>query len=605
MLVREGEVRKVLSLFCLPGQYALDTETTGLKSYLGDKLFSVILTNEIDSYYFNFQHYDDIDSDLILDRKNLALFEEILSVKLSLWFMHNAKFDMSMLANEGLFVDGQIHCTEAIGRLVNNTHMSYQLDKRAPDCGEKKSKAVDEHIAKNKLYHWEEIPGKKKRTKVPHFIDVPFEIISGYGCTDGDITRKLGLWQIARLEEIEKKQISVGIPSIMELYANERKVTKTCFKMERHGAAIDYDYTTRALAFETNIFKTCEKKFTKISSIPFKDSNKTLAQAFGAVGEKYPTTEKGNPSFRDEVLENFTTPMAQVVRDYRSSYKKANTYYRNFLDYSDTNGLIHANIRQGGTAPGRFSYSNPNLQNLNKKFDPEKEFLVRRSFVPGDPDYCFIMIDYDQMEYRLMLDYAGEMKIIRKILDEGLDVHTSTAELLKIVREFAKTINFLLIYGGGAVILAGKLGISVAEAKRLKQHYFDTLPKISDFISKVMNKAKYRKEIFNWFGRIYYFPDSNFAYKAPNYLIQGGCADIVKIAMNRIDDLLESKKARSKMLIQIHDEILFRFHKNEFEEIEPIKKIMETVYNYKHLPLTCGVDHSWKSWADKVKGLPQ
>lgn len=612
-IVRQETFDEFIETFSLPGLYAVDTETTGLRSYLGDALFSVIVAGPAGSFYLNFKSYPGLSPEWVLDRDtNLPRLKQIFSNPDSTWFAHNAKFDLAMLAKEGLAIQGRIHCTEAQARLLYNRHFDYTLSACAKRIGLEKSNAVDEYISKNKLYTKFKDETTGKEVKQPHFDQVPFNIITEYGMTDGEITLKLGLHQLSDLQSIVGTTPSTK-PPLTAVYNNETKLTKTCFKMEYHGIKIDRDYSRRAFEYEIGRARTAAAKFTAASGVEFVDSAITLAKAFDTAGETYPRTKPtktrphGTPSFTDVVLESFTSPLAQLVREYRDASKKANTYYANFLKYADTGDRIHANMRQGGTDTGRFSYSEPNLQNLSKEEDTAQQFLIRRSFVPTDPDHCFVMIDYDQMEYRLMLDYAGEMGIIRQILDDGLDVHQATALQLNVPRESAKTLNFLLLYGGGVKSLAIKLKTEVDAARVLREQYFRKLPNVQYWSSKVVTQVEKEKNLVNWLGRQYHFPYINDdveyrAYAGPNHLIQGGCADIVRVAMNRCDDLLSG--TRSRLLVQIHDELLFEVHKDDLGIVSALKRVMETAYPHRYLPLTCGVSYSWRSWADKTKGLP-
>jgi DNA polymerase-1 len=216
------------------------------------------------------------------------------------------------------------------------------------------------------------------------------------------------------------------------------------------------------------------------------------------------------------------------------------------------------------------------------------------------------MIDYDQQEFRMFLDYAGEKEIIRRVMD-GEDVHTSSATLLNISRSQDKTINFGLIYGLGIERLAEALGVSPKEATTLKSQYFRNLPGVRRLMRQVVTAAKARGFIKNWFGREYRLTNYDLAYTMINKLIQGGCADVCKIAMNQCDDYFMAHDLRSRLLVQIHDELLFEIHESELHICKDLKKIMEDVYpSFNGLKLTCSIEHSWKSWAhkDKTKGEP-
>lgn len=614
MLVNRQNFQECLSHFRAAGLYGADTETTGLRPWQGDRLFSLILATDTQAFYFNFQVYPghEAGSPCVLDGTHKEAIAEVFANPESTWAFHNAKFDMAMLFHEGINVLGQVHCTETGARVERNDHFSYALSACAKRIGEEKSKAVDECIKKNKLYRKEVVPGECKDDgspvfeNVPEFYRVPLDVIVPYGVKDGLLTLKLARAQIQNIDELGARQPQ-GWPKPTGVLATERRLTHTVFRMEQAGVKIDRAYCTRALTHEQAHMDKAARTFRALAGVDFLDSWKRLSEVFDAAGLEYPRTEptktrpKGTPSFKDDFLETVEHPVAQAVRDYREHAKKANTYYENFLYYADDDDVIHGNIRQAGTASGRMSSSNPNLQNLNKEEDTAPEFLVRRSFVPRD-GYCFVMIDFDQMEYRLMLDYAGEAALIEKILKEGLDVHEATGRMMGVPRGRAKNLNFMLLYGGGVGKLAAMLKITLSQAKALRAKYFDDLPRIGAFIRRVMDTAAQRGYIFNWAGRMCHFSNPEFAYAAPNYLIQGGCADIVKIAMNRVDDFLSNK--RSRLLLQIHDELLFEVHESELALVPELVAMMERVYPHKYLPLTAGASYSWESWADKVKGCP-
>jgi DNA polymerase-1 len=614
VLVSRKNFSDCLKKFFKPGVYGFDCEATGLRPWQGDRLFSLILATDTEAFYFNFQTYPDHPhgSDFVLDGTHKDALATMFADSRSTWCAHNAKYDLGLLAQEGIVIRGTVHCTEMGARIERNDHFGYTLAMCAKRIGEEKSKAVDECIKRLKLYRQEVVAGEYKEDgspvteKVPEFYRVPLDVIVPYGCKDAALTLKLYHHQIRMIEEAGARQPQ-GWPKPAGVLENERRLTKTCFRMEEVGVKIDRAYCVRALAFERAQCDRYAAEFLKLTGTVFKNSWKTLSEVFDAHGLSYPSTEptktrpKGTPSFKDEFLETVDHPVGEVIRNWREHDKKANTYYENFLYYADDEDVIHGNIRQAGTASGRMSFSNPNLQNLNKEEDTSPEFLVRRAFVPR-AGYCFVMIDFDQMEYRLMLDYAGELALIGKILGEGLDVHEATGQMMGVPRGRAKTLNFMLLYGGGVGKLARMLKIALAQAKTLKAKYFSDLPKIGAFIRRVMDTATQRGYIFNWFGRMCHFSNPEFAYAAPNYLIQGGCADIVKIAMNRVDDFLSNK--RSRLLLQIHDELLFEVHESELGIVSELVGLMESVYPHKHLPLTAGASYSWKSWADKIKGLP-
>lgn len=605
MIVRREDFTRIVDHLCLTGERSVDTETTGLRAYHDDRLFSVIIADDEKAYYFNFQEYPELGEDWVLPRDRLTTLAWVFSNPNSLWYMTNAKFDLSMLAKEGIHVSGPVHCTEALGRVERNDEMKYSLDACAKRIGLEKSDAVDGYITKHHLWEWENVLGKKKRNKKKFFNRVPFNVIVPYGEQDAKVTRLLALHQRKVFHEIDNSTAE-GLPKISQVVENEKKFTKTCFAIEQRGIRLDTVYCESAIVYETTRYTEYAAQFQELTGVEFQDSNAVLEDAFKKAGESIPLTEKGNPSFTDEVLVGYNSPLAKSIQGYRDAYKKANTYYRNFLYFKDGQGIVHALIRQGGAKHGRVSVVDPPLQTLADEEEQDVPFKIRRCFIPRE-GCLFVMIDYDQMEYKMLLDYSGQMDLIREVLN-GMDVHEATAkvirEMLKIAftRSPAKTLNFGLLYGMGLEALAAALRTTIENARQLKGSYFRALPFVQAFIRKVTKRAEANGYIFNWAGRRCYFKDLNFCYTAPNHLISGGCADVVKIAMNEIHELL--KNYESKMVMQVHDEILFEMVPEELFLVPKLKEIMEGVYPFKHLRLTCSVEHSYTSWADKVKGVP-
>lgn len=575
----------------------LDTETTGLEAYGKHKLFSIILSNAEDDYYFNFNARLDntgqaIPYENILPVSWLKDFDKLFDNDNYNYFIHNAKFDLHFLAKEGLFLAGKVYCTQTLARLVNNRLSSYSLSNLGKLIGHDKDDAVEAYITKHKLYTDVDV-GKKKPKRLKHFDLVPFDIISEYGLTDARVCYELGQYCLKRLGEINKEHNEGGLPLISNVISIERDLTKALFNSERRGVLIDKDYCEQALAYELDIYNEACAKFEALTGIEYADSRTVLKKAFEEAGLPYGTTPKGNASFKDELLPD--NELGALIRQARSAYKRANTYFKNFLELADEDGAIHCSFLQAGTTTGRMSCINPNLQNVPKRGEDGAKFPVRKAFIPR-PGHFFIMVDFDQMEYRLLLDIADEEEVINKILEEDLDVHTATAESMGTGRTAAKTLNFLLLYGGGAQKLADALGITLNEAKKLKSLYFRSLGRVQALSKALIDVAKSRGYIVNWAGRRLML-DELAPYRMPNHYIQGGCGDVCKMAMVEIDELL--KNYASEMLLQVHDELIIEVKYGEEEVIPKIKHIMQTVYPNNRLPLTAGVDYSKENWFDK------
>lgn len=620
MIVTRSNFKETLKRFLGTGYYGGDTETTGLYWWGLHKLFSIILTDKEDAYYFNFNHTPDhlgklAPYEYLLDLEWLDQFKAPFDNPDSTWFFHNAKFDLGMLSKEGLDPKGRVHCTEAMARLIDSRHKSYNLfecmNRLATELGRPvhmKDSTVEEYIKKHGLQRSFKIEGKDKEVVEKYYHKVPFEIISPYGEKDGRAGRQLGIYQINKFKEIFREN-----PEIADVIHMERQLTKTCFSMEKEGVPVDIKYVRGGLEFELKQAANFKKEYKAYVGSEFVDSGIEFQKFFDKEGLPYPMSEKGNPSFKKSVLQSVDHPVSDVILNIRRSQKLVSTYFSDYAYYSQFTGKIHPNMRQAGTRTGRFSYWDPNLQNVPKP--PDKDEIseeevtpneVRCCFVPP-PEFCLFMPDYDQMEYRMMLDEAEEFGMIKKVQD-GMDVHDATVEMMlekagvRISRKNAKTINFMLLYGGGIQKLADALGITYNEARELRAIYFAALPRVTKWKYQLIKKTELRGYVKTWFGRMTRLDRDN-AYKAPNAFIQGGCADVVKKAMNDIHlNILPNK--RTKMLIQVHDELIFGVHKNELELCVPIVEAMERAYNFKYLKLTAGPSYSWKSWGEKIDGWP-
>jgi DNA polymerase-1 len=631
-IVEKSEIDGICAhLMCQP-RLALDTETTGLDVWGDDRMFSLILADHEQEYYFDFNARS---SNPLDKRKSLRSLTSLFEQAGVLWCMHNAKFDLAVLHQEGVRVAGEIHCTEAIGRVAYNQHFAYSLDALVKPLGARKDTRVDDYITEHKLYRM--VDGEKQKM----FDRVPVEIMARYGAMDARLTHMLAGYQIANIRK-QQESVEKGKRGPWDIMLQERAITKVFFEMEKTGISVDLDFVREAYANERSVITEGINAFQSMTGVPFVDSSKTLAPIFDRMGVPYPLTEKGNPSFAKDALEDMNTPLGEKILEIRKAQKRATTYFANFLKFS-RDGIIHPNMRQGGTAPGRISYSSPNFQNLPKRTEKVTDkFNTRRSVVPSK-GRALVMLDYDQMEYRLMLEYAKQMNVIEQVLG-GLDVHEAMAQLMKVHRDSAKTLNFMLLYGGGVATLCAELfspNIPIAvlqdlmrvkkwgraalrpdllsaltreqvdhnmaeleKADALREVYFDRLPGVKAFSDDVIERAKRRGWVKNWAGRICHFPIRALAYKAPNHLIQGGCADVVKKAMLEVARYLDEKKCQTKMILQVHDELVFDAHPQELEIFPVIQTIMQSAYPHRYLPLTVGVEHSWRSLADKVEGFP-
>lgn len=595
-VVTSDTFNETLQALELHGIFAVDTETTGFYAYRGHRLFSIIVSTYEHDYYFNFNDRPDhrgveIPAPYVLDRSWIKKLQFIFKEPNNFIFMHNAKFDMHMLGIEGITFRAPIMCTQAQAVLVHNRLPSYKLEALAPMIDHAKDDTVEKYITKHKLYTEVDV-GKKEPRRDKHFDLVPFEIISQYGLTDGRVTFDLGMHILRRLEEYNKQQKKLGLPEVLNVHQNELSLTKVLYKMEKRGALIDREYCQKAYEYERECYLEAAEKFYALTDIEFEDSRTVLREAFEKAGLTPGKTPKGNPSFSDENLPDNT--LANLIRAYRKHYKRAHTYFKNYLDLADKDDVIHASFRQN-VSTGRMSSYDPNMQNVPKRGEDTSTYPVRQCFKPR-PGFFYAMFDWDQMEYRMLLDRAGEEEVIANILN-GLDVHSATADQMGVNRDAAKTLNFMLLYGGGAAKLAAALDIPIERAKVLKAHYFRSLPNVKKIVRGIQQTAKTRGFIVNWYGRRLQL-DLEKPYKMPNHYIQGGCGDVCKAAMVSIDKLLEGHE--SAIIMQVHDELIIEVKYNEQWLLPKIKDIMEQTYTESVLPLTAGIDYGKDNWYAKT-----
>lgn len=556
----------------------LDTETTGLREK--DRLFSLIIADELDEYYLDFTEQ--------LPKTALKKLSPLWQDPTKIWYIANAKFDMHMLRKEGIRLYGQVICIKTVERLLKNdypSNASYKLENMAKRRGWAKDDAVKKYVDQNNLYTKHNLLGKEFREA--HFDRVPKNIMFEYATHDARLHYDIGKDQTKRLYEIAQTN-----KKFLNHYRNEVKLTKICYDMESKGILMDKQYIHKAIEHEKHQLERLRKNFHLITGENFLDSRVLFKRVFDAFKLPYKKTEKGNASFSKDALKYIDHPIVNMIRDIRTHEKYLSTYYINFLYFMDDKNILRPSMNQAGTKTGRFSYSQPNCQNIPKEDEGEYTYYVRKSFIPRK-GHTFFCIDYDQMEYRVMLDYAGERGIIKKIND-GEDVHQATADLLGISRKHAKTVNFACLYGTGIETLSQMLGVKYTEARQIRQSYFAKLPKVKKLIDDVQAVAKSRGYVTNWFGRRLRLFDPEHSYIMPNHLIQGSCADIMKKAMVNIKEELGVYA-----LINVHDELVFEFKPVLYDIVPKIVHEMEKVYTphaRNGVRLTCGVSHSDISW---------
>lgn len=537
---------------------AFDFETTGLFPHKGARAFIMGFTWEDSQYCVN------LEGD--------AGFRDILCAFFSnpsvYYCAHNAKFELSFLRTQfRVEVVGPVWDTEVFARVLYNNHFRYSLDECAKRIGHGKYQPMAAWLKKH---------GKDQ------YHNAPREIIEPYVEHDAYLSLLLFKEQYDTFQHWERNS-HTKIGPVVKL---ELATTKNLFEMEQAGLHLNTAYCAEALAYEDKRVNDSASEFKKLTGKPFIDSRITLEPIFKEHGIEYGLTEKGNASFDVHTLKaSKDHPIVACIMNHRDATKRLTSYWENFIEL-DCGGMIYPNIRQSGTATGRFSAAEPNVQNWPDDSEEEDcKYPVRRAFVAPE-DHYIVSMDYSQMEYRLVADEAEEMSVITAI-QGGADYHQAVADIAGVTRSLAKNANFARLYGAGYKKLAETLGVTYEDAKRVADKIDEAAPKISRYLWSLTRHAERSEFSPNWIGRRYYF-DPRFHYKYPNYRIQGGCSDILRIAIDDIQKLLRGHK--SKLLIPIHDELCFSLHKTELHLIPEMRKLMIGAHrNKKHLDMDVSV----------------
>jgi DNA polymerase I-like protein with 3'-5' exonuclease and polymerase domains len=570
----------------------LDTETTGLEWHKGCMPFSIIVSDmQCEPIYLNLIDYGD-GSPIATPEEIKYLKELINSCKILV--MHNAKFDLHMSQNIGIVCSKKfapiVWCTMTMHRYVNNACMSYSL---AALTGAK-SDAVKEWISKNpQVGKFRDANGKLQKA----YWRVPYNIIAPYGKQDVHAMRKLYIWQNDEIERMIAHDL-VERQSLTAALLAECESVRMLWDVERTGMLIDPDYTQAGYDYELACAAKAHAAFEKLTGTRFVSSGKALEKVFAAYNIVLPKTAKGNTKSTDDVLDGIDHPVCDLIRTIRKHEKRANTYFKNYLDMRSNEGRIHTNFNSCGADTLRMSSSQPNLQNVSANSEENSHidirYPLRGCFVPTS-GYELCSIDFAAQEMRCVIDCAGEVEIANQILG-GLDVHQATANLMGVNRYTGKTLGFSILYGSGVGRLAASLKVPVEEARRLRDLYFGRLVNVRNLTKALSNTALEFGHITTVYGNVLYV-ETDSAYKAVNYFVQGSCAIHTKKAAVSVWSWLLAKGYRTRIVAIIHDEIVLEVWKEEKAAVLPvIRKLMVDAFPHKILPMDTSCETYSERW---------
>ncbi len=587
----QGDLPTKLLLQNLLGQTSVcfDTETTGLDA-LNAELVGISFSFEKGKgFYVPFPENQEEAQTLI--EKFRPFFENESIEKIG----QNIKYDLKILSNYNLQVKGKLFDT-MIAHYLINPDMRHNMD------------VLSETYLKYTPKSIETLIGKKGKGQLS-MRDVPLEDIKEYATEDADITFQLAAHFQPILEKVGTKKLfdEIEIPLVPVLA-----------DMEKEGIRLDVaflksmsvDMQKEIDAFEQQIYETAGEKFNLASP---KQLGDILFDKLKIGGTKQKKTKTGQYATGEEVL-SYLANEHQIVRDileWRQMVKLQSTYIDALPNQVDEKtGRVHTDYMQTVAATGRLSSNNPNLQNIPIR--TERGRLIRKAFVARDENYTLLSADYSQIELRIIAAMCGEENMI-KAFQNNEDIHKSTAakvfnvpldEVTKEQRSHAKTVNFGIIYGVSAFGLSNQTNLSRKESAELIEAYYQTYPKLKSFMSSQVDFARENGYVETISGRRRYLKDINSANaivrggaerNAVNAPIQGSAADIIKIAMINIHKKLTSENWKSKMLLQVHDELVFDVHNSELERIQPmIKHEMENAFKMAvPLDVEIGLGKNW------------
>ena len=578
---------------------ALDTETTGPDPMLDDLVGISFAFDKKNAYYIPIRHKDNGQLDIELILNELRPILENSKIEKTL---HNAKFDKLVLSNIGVELNGITFDTILAANLLRKSDEKIGLKK------------LSVRLLDEKMTSFAELTKKKYKS----FSYVPIEDGAEYSAHDSLQTFKL---QNLFEKEIDKEKKLKKIFDDLEMPLMEVLV-----EMEKEGIALDVEklkdvgqiVERRLKNIADKIFATLGYGETKALSFNLNSSKQVEKLLFDDLKlEPVKKSPKGKRSTDQEVLIKLAQkhPIPGMILEYRELYKMNSTYITSLpKTINPRTGRIHTSFSQTKTATGRLASSEPNLQNI-----PAKEGIgtqIRSAFV-AERGKQFISADYSQIELRVLAHITKDKNLI-EAFNEGIDIHKQTAsqifqvpidKVTTIQRQIGKRINFSIIYGLTPFGLSKDLGIKLSEAKAYIDKFFEQYPNVFGFLESTVEKAKKTGYTETLMGRRRYLPGLQEKNRtmfeasrrmAINSPVQGTSAEIIKMAMINLKKQFESKKMNSKMILQIHDELLFEVPNDELEKAEKlIQHEMESVVKWE-IPLEISI-RSGKNWAESSK----
>ena len=587
LVEKEDEIRQLCDYFLTKEILSLDTETTSLSPIDAELVGLSFSVKENEAFYVP------VPADQDEARKIVDLLRPVYENEKILKVGQNLKYDYEVLMKYGVRLAGKMFDT-MLAHYVIQPELRHNMDYLA------------EIYLNYKTIHIDELIGPKGKNQ-KNMRDLRPQDVYEYAAEDADVTLKLK----NKLEGELKKY------GAEELFYNiEMPLMPVLAEMEMNGVTIDTQSLADTSDVLTKRMEEVEKEIYELAGAPFniaspRQVGEVLFDKLQIV-EKAKKTKTGQYVTNEEVLQSLKGKhkIVEAILEHRGLKKLLGTYIDALPKLINARtGHIHTSFNQATTATGRLSSSDPNLQNIPVRGEEGKE--IRKAFIP-EPGCLFFSADYSQIELRVMAHLSGDENMI-EAFREGHDIHAATAakiykeEMENVTRDQrtkAKRANFGIIYGITVFGLAERLEISRDEAKMLIEGYFETFPKVKEYMEKAKEQARNQGYVETQFHRRRYLADINSANatvrgfaerNAINAPIQGTAADIIKVAMIRIYNRFRAEGIRSKMILQVHDELNFSVYPEEKEKVEQI--VLEEMQNAfpMQVPLVadCGWGNNW------------
>lgn len=579
----EEEMQRICDYFRTVENISLDTETTSTTAIDAELVGLSFATKEHEAYYVP------VPADRAEAQKVVEIFRPIYESDKIVKVGQNLKYDLEVLRNYDIHLQGPMFDT-MIAHYLLQPELHHNMDYMAEAYLHYQTIHIDELIGPK---------GKKQRS----MRDLTPEQVYEYAAEDADITLQLKNHLEPQLKEYGADRL---------FYDIEMPLMPVLAEMEMNGVCIDTSSLADTSLQLTERINTIEQEIYTLAGETFNiASPKQVGDVlFGKlkIVEKPKKTKTGQYVTSEEVLQQLRHKheIVDKILQHRGLKKLLGTYIDALPRLiNPRTGHIHTSFNQTITATGRLSSSDPNLQNIPVRGEDGKE--IRKAFIP-EPGCLFFSADYSQIELRVMAHLSGDENMIR-VFREGKDLHAATAaniykkdinEVTRDERSKSKRANFGIIYGITVFGLAERLDIDRSEAKQLIDGYFDTFPQVHDYMEKAKALAHEQGYVTTLFGRRRYLPDINSANavvrgfaerNAINAPIQGTAADIIKVAMIRIFQRFQQEGIRSKMILQVHDELNFSVYPEERAQVERI--VLEEMQGAIKLHVPLVADSGW------------